>query len=282
MSLRHLLLVLGLCGPLVAAEATPSTRDAATFSQDVAQLLRQRTGEPVAVQGPLSLRYGAGTLDLRRIFASCRMHPATCDEDVGRFVNGNVEMQQAAHARIDPAALRLIVRQRETIERPESDSAGTHDVQTEPLVANLLAVVVVDTPNSMLFVRGKELASLHMTHDQLFERARANMHAALKPLESVAPPAPNDQMGVVQGGDYELARIATPADWAPLARAQHGTLVIALPAIDIVLYASSTDPQVLKGLSAVSRKQAAAVPNPLAPDLLLQWRGDHWEVLPGY
>ena len=76
--------------------------------------------------------------------------------------------------------------------------------------------------------------------------------------------------------------MATPADWAPLAQAQHGTLLIALPAPDIVLYMSNDDAQSLKALADYARKVAADVPNPMAPGVLLRWKDGQWEGVPGY
>ncbi len=282
MALRHLAAAVATCAATVALSAPLAREDAAAFTADIARALQQRSGAPVKTLAPLSLQVGTAHVDLRRLFDGCHADAGTCDANADMFVKGSVELRQQAHARIDPAALRLIVRRTEAVARPEFNDASGADVETETLAPGLLAIAVVDTPNSMLFVRHGQLAALGMTHEQLFARARANLRATLKPLAAAAPPIQPNEIGALQGGDYEIGRLATPADWAALAAAQHGALVVSLPANDIAMYAASDDPRILKALSDASRDEGGKVANPLAPGRLLRWASDRWEPVAGY
>lgn len=275
-------LTLGMSIPVIALSQAIPKGDAA-FTDYVAAALRQRVGDVVvSVTGPLKLQMGATQLSLARLSDSCRLTPQNCAANVDKFVKGSAELLKAAAAPIDLAALRLVIRTRAYMAHVEAQDPAVTADETEPLPGDLVAVAVVDTPNSMLFVQRSQAARTGLTHEQLFARARDNMHASLAPLLEKAPPAEAGRIRAIEGGDYEVGRIATPADWAPLAQAQHGTLVVALPAPDIVLYLSAADPQAFKALADYSRQIAAKVPNPLAAGLLLRWQDGHWERVSGY
>ena len=67
-------------------------------------------------------------------------------------------------------------------------------------------------------------------------------------------------------------------DWAPLARAQKGVLVVALPAKNLLLYGADDSPAGLDALRLQARDLARRSPAPLT-ELLLRWTPEGWQAV---
>src|SRR5262249_5694300 len=145
-------------------------------------------------------------------------------------------------------------------------------LESEPLAAGLVVVPVVAASRATMVLAGKPLEQLGLDHAKLFELARRNTQQALVPLVDKAKPVGPNQIRSPGGGLVEAGRVALPEQWAPLAQAQGGTLVVALPTTDLVLYVSEATPAALEALAAFAKNTAARAANPLAPGVLLRWR----------
>jgi hypothetical protein len=116
---------------------------------------------------------------------------------------------------------------------------------------------------------------------ELYSRAaQENVQASLKPLAESAKPVGSGQIGTVTGSVYEVGRVALHQQWAQLASAQQGTLLVALPTTDVVLYVSESTPAAIEALRALSKNTAAKASNPLSPTIVLKWGNDRWEAVP--
>jgi hypothetical protein len=118
-----------------------------------------------------------------------------------------------------------------------------------------------------------------MTRAELFALARANVAADLRPLAEKAQPVKHGQLGTITGSVYEVSRVALPEQWAGLARAQGGTLIVALPTTDGVLYASEKTPEAVGALRTIARDAMGKVANPLS-DEVFEWTPDGWVLVP--
>ena len=270
---------LALCACLAAPAAFASDDiplDAASFTNYMAERLQAEIKDvPIEVTGSLALIVGTSAIYVDRVFRDCKAAHGDCDDAFARYVKGVVETQRAQGTVVDASAVRLVVRQREAVDRTLK-AMGT-SIEAEPLPGDLVVVPVVAASRAAMLLGNKALDKLGLDHARLFELARKNMQQSLGPLMAKAKPVGPGQIGSVGGGPLEAGRVALPEQWAPLAEAQHGTLVIALPTTDLVLYIGESTQSALDGLAAFAKNTAARAANPLAPGLLLRWHDGRWE-----
>ena len=94
-------------------------------------------------------------------------------------------------------------------------------------------------------------------------------HEALGPL-------PADGAGVING-PYAASRALYPADWASLAQANGGHLIIAVPSRDMLLYAKGDDEAAIAALGARAMAVFASSPLGISSDVY-RWNGDGWSL----
>ena len=280
--MTHRLACLALAASLAAAPAFASDDiplDAASFTNYMAERLQKAiTDVPVEVTGSLAVVVGTAPVNIERVFRDCAAAHGDCDEKFDRFVHAAAEAHAAQGTPVDAAAVRLVVRRREAVERTLQAMSGSPRVELEPMPGGLVAVPVLAAPRATMVLSGKSLDQLGLDHARLFELARKNMQQALAPLMDKARPVGPSQIGSIGGGPVDAGRITLPEQWAALAEAQHGTLVVALPTTDLVLYVSESTPAALDALAAFAKNSAARAANPLAPEVLLRWRDGHWDA----
>jgi hypothetical protein len=178
-----------------------------------------------------------------------------------------------------PAQVRIAVRSARTAQAYLAGTRATGlNLQVQPFVEGLVSTVVIDTPTSMRWASSKDLDALKLDAAGLRELARGNTHAALQPLASVAQPAPKGKLGAITGDAYTASRALFPADWAPMAKAQDGVLLIALPRPTTILYIGDASPNAVAALRQVAHEQMAAAPDALS-DQLLRWTPDGWTIV---
>ena len=120
----------------------------------------------------------------------------------------------------------------------------------------------------MLFVSGDE--AIHLIYVPLIVEIEIPVAAA--------QPAPKGKLGAITGDAYTASRVLFPADWAPMAKAQDGVLIVALPRPSTILYVGDDSPDALGALRALAHQQMAAAPDGLS-DRLLRWTPAGWQVV---
>lgn len=259
-----------------AAQAIPMEDQ--TFTEFAAQAVRREVGDtPVSIKGPLTLSVGALQANLERVFGFCRSNNSGCVSEIDRYAKGVAQVLKQQNAPVDKSSVRLVVRSSEYIKRAqESLGSDGPTLQAKPLVEGLVSVAVLDTPRAVRPLDDRDLRKLNMSQNQLFELGGENLQATLKPLADSAKPVGSGQIGAIPGGVYEVGRVAILSQWAPLANAQQGLLVIALPTTDMVLYISESTPSAIDALRALSKDTAAKSSNPLSPSTVLKWTAERW------
>jgi uncharacterized protein YtpQ (UPF0354 family) len=263
-----------------AAQAIPM--DESGFTEFVLQAMRREVGDtPVSTRGPLTLSVGPLQANLDRIFAFCRVNRSMCAREVDRYVKGAAQVLKEQIAPLDTASIRVVVRSTEYIKRAQA-SLGSDGpaLQVKPLVDGLVSVAVLDTPRAVRPLDDRDLGKLNLSQDQLFQLASENVASNLKPLSETAKAVGSGQIGTIAGSVYEVGRIAVHSQWAPLAAAQNGTLLVALPTTDVVLYVSESTPAAIDALRALSRRTFESAPNPLSATAVLRWSKERWEPVP--
>lgn len=121
-----------------------------------------------------------------------------------------------------------------------------------------------------------DTAKLGLTADEVFELGLANVREELPPLMSVAKVAEQGQIGNMVGSVYNPSRMILLDSWAPLAAAQGGVLIVAIPATDAVFYVGEDTPKAIDALRTLTKMVLARAPGKLSGNLY-RWRASGWE-----
>lgn len=260
-----------------AGDGTAAEQSA--FTDRAAALLRAQIGDqPVVVAGPLTLKIGDLQANLDRVYGFCRTNADGCDDELQRYVQAVVDVSRKSTLQPTREALRVVVRTTEFADGAERTAAGKGQMIRRPLVEGLVAMPILDTPRSARLLGETDRKTLGLSQDQAYELGLANLRATLKPMADVAKPLKRGAIGTLAGDFYESGRLLLHADWAPLARAQGGTLIVALPAKDMLLYSADDSSAGLDALHALSNEVARASAGRLS-DLLLRWTESGWQVV---
>ena len=257
-----------------AAFADPVPTADPGFTDAITEQLRTALpDEHVIVVGPQRLTIGnAGfTVNLGHLFQACRANAAKCDDESTRYVAGVTKAFQDMNKPPAPAQVRIAVRSARMAQAyMDSTRATGLALQVQPFVEGLVSTVVIDSPASLRWASSKDVDALKLDAAGLRELARNNTHSAMQPLSSVAQPASKGKLGTIDGDAYTASRILFPADWAAMAKAQDGVLIIALPRSTTILYIGDDSADALATLRNVTREQMAGAADGLS-DQLLRW-----------
>jgi hypothetical protein len=261
------------------AVADEVPRDVSAFTDAVAVELRQQVGEAsVIVKGPLTLGLGDLQLNLDRIFAFCRGNAAGCRAQVDNYVQGAAETYRTVTAPPNKSSVRLVVRTSEYIETIRSVPKGTKPIaiQPRPFADGLVVLPVLDSPRTVRYLSESDNAKLEMTADEVYQLGLANLSGELRPLMEVAKVAKHGQIGELTGNVYDPSRLILLDTWAPLAEAQGGVLIVAVPATDAVFYVGEDTPKAIDALRTLAKTVLARAPSKLSGNLY-RWRASGWE-----
>ncbi|MCK9689287.1 hypothetical protein [Scleromatobacter humisilvae] len=266
-----------------AAFADPVPTEDPGFTDAITEQLRTALpDEHVIVVGPQRLTIGnAGfTVNLGRLFQACRANAAKCDESSARYVAGVTQAFQDMNKPPAPAQVRIAVRSARMAQAyMDSTRATGLALQVQPFVEGLVSTVVIDSPASLRWASSKDMEALKLDAAGLRELARSNTHASLQPLASVAQPAAKGKLGTIDGDAYTASRILFPADWAAMAKAQDGVLIVAVPLPTEIIYTGDESAHALDALRTLAHQQMAASPGGIS-DRLLRWTPEGWKTLP--
>ena len=239
--------------------------------------------EHVVVVAPQRLTIGntGAVVSLARLWQTCHANAARCDAQATAFVAGTTKAFQEMNKPPERAQVRVALRSSATAQAYVASSRGTGlNLQVQPFVPGLVSAVMIDSPSTMRWASSHDLEALKLDSAALLELARANTHAGMQPLVSVAPPAPAGKIGAIDGADaYTASRLLFPSDWAPLAKAQGGVLIVAVPRPATILYVGDDSAETLAALRTFARERAQRAPDAIG-DLLLRWTPDGWKPLP--
>jgi hypothetical protein len=148
-----------------------------------------------------------------------------------------------------------------------------------PFVGPLVTVPVFDTLRASRLISEKDYKTLDLSVDQVRELARKNTYNAMPQVLQTAKPVASGEVGRLDGPVLQPSRLIFIDDWKPLADAQHGTLIVAAPANDTVLYIGDDSTASLDALRAQAREIMGKSANPLT-DVLLRWSPSGWVTMP--
>lgn len=270
------MLSLAVAAPL-AVWAADIPKDAGGFTAYVAAQLEKEVGnDAVRIKGPLTLSLGELQANLDRIYEFCRKSPDGCADELVNYVKGAAQLYRDKNAPPSRDAVRLVVRSAKYLQ--QVPAADIPSLQSRPFVEGLVILPVIDGPSSIRMLADKQNKTLGLSADEVYELGMKNLRATLKPLMEVAKVAGQGQIGQLTGDVYQPSRLVLHDDWAPLAAAQNGTLIVVAPATNAVFYIGEDTPVAIDALRTLAKKVIAHAPNGLAV-ILLRWNAAGWEVV---
>ena len=267
-----------------AAHAQSVPLDDPGFTDAITEQFRTALpDEHVVLVAPQRLTIGntGASVNLARLWQTCHQEPARCDVQSTLFVNGMVKSFKEMNKPPERTQVRLALRSSAAARELLASSRGTGmNLQVQPFVDGIVSVVVIDSPRSLRWASSHDLDTLQLDSAALRELGRANTHADMQPLVGIAPPAPKGKIGAINGADaYTASRLLFPSDWAPLAKAQGGVLIVAVPRPTMILYIGDDGPESVGALRSLASDTARRFPDAIG-DMLLRWTPDGWKPLP--
>jgi uncharacterized protein YtpQ (UPF0354 family) len=263
-----------------AAVAQGVPADEPAFTEHVAGLLRKEIGDAsVLVASPLTIKVGELQANLDRIFAFCKRNADTCSAEVHRYVKGAAQVHKERSAPPTREAVRIVLRSGQYTQVAQSSVGGSGaEIQPHPFVDGLVALPVLDSPRALRMLGTKSNEQLGLSAQEVYDLGIANLKKELRPLMEIAKVAGRGQIGQLVGDSFHPSRLLLTESWAPLAQAQGGTLIVAVPATDAVFYIGEDSPVAVDALRALVRNVMSRAPNRLS-SILLRWKESGWEVV---
>jgi uncharacterized protein YtpQ (UPF0354 family) len=268
----------------VAAQPDPSPpRDEGAFVKYVAGRIARVSGTKVEPADRLSLNVSATdgspllTANLDRVWSACQRLRERCAAFVDEYVASVSSMIDERSRPPQKEALRIIIRPKSYLESVKGDDAA-HAPLARPFMGDLAAVLVIDGASSLRSAQREDLAALKLSEDEAFELAKQNLRTReLKPLDAVLKPITGKAIGYLEENAYESSRLLLHEDWKKYA-GEVGTLIVAVPATNFLIYGSGANPEATGALRALALDVARKSQRPLSP-LLFRWRPQGWEIV---
>jgi uncharacterized protein YtpQ (UPF0354 family) len=264
-------------GSTSAAAAEPiDTSSEAAFTQSVLRrLLRLDPGSSWSSSEALVLTNDKQwVVNLHRPWTSCRDENEDCAGVVDHYVAEVLKVAQRQAA--GPASRSQLM----AVIRPAGYLQGLPEhvraqVISEPFVADLLVLYVVDEGGAARGAKSEDLSASGTSREALSALARENLAGVLPPLMKCE----RDSVVVLAAQNYyESSRLLLGGQWADLAAKAGGSIVVAAPGNDVLVIACNPSSTVLGKLSAVALKLWQSADRPLSSSLF-EWTGNGWRVI---
>lgn len=218
-----------------------------------------------------------GQMSLDRVYAFCTRNVQKCSAGLDQYAKGIGEAIRERDRPIDKSMVRIAVRSMEYVDRVKKQmGSGAAPIYGRLIAPGLALVPVLDYTRSVRFVGEKDILKLQVTEDEVFKLGEQNVRAALKPLSEVTPtPGPNS-FGSITGEDYASSRVAFHDDWKLLSESLNGSLIVMMPAPNVLLYGDGSTSVGVEALRAFGRDLAKKSSRPLY-QMVLRWTPSGWD-----
>jgi len=269
------------------ARETDIPRDEHAFTAFLAAAFwREMPSARVVVEGPyqLGILFPASTSEINiyldNIDGACRRDVDGCDESVRSFVASMSAIMKEDAAPIERSSIRAVLRSSAYVEQIRQAAATSPDAEpiVRHFVGDLWVVGVADGPDGIKLIRSGDAVTLGLSPDEVMTLAKNNLAIALKPLDAVTHPLPARGFDTVAGEYYEVSRLLLHDEWASLAEQMQGALVVAVPAIDYLLYGDSGCKNAIPAMAAYADYVVAKAQRPIS-STLLKWTETGWEMV---
>jgi uncharacterized protein YtpQ (UPF0354 family) len=213
-------------------------------------------------------------VNLHRPWHTCQHSADDCAGSVEHYVTEVLKVsEQPDRQRADRTQLLAVIRHASYFDSLPKEMRGS--TISEPFVADLIVIYVVDQGGSVRGVKAEDLTALGISREALPRVAQTN-------LASVLPgPAHCERDSVVlwaTGNYYESSRLLLSRQWSDLTAQGKGRIVVAAPGNDALVVACSPSRELLEKLSAAANEMSQKAERPLSQSLL-EWTPKGWRVL---
>jgi hypothetical protein len=275
-----LFLLVASSGGAWAARAVPE--DPAEFTSFVAELFQRAMPEAIiSIRAPLQLLIkspGDNDADLNHPYEDCQREPNHCRAIVNRFVKQMAPAFASMDAPIERSALRIVVRPLAYLDKQRSMLPEGSEPVAAPLPGGFCMMWAADKPTAIELLNSGDLKRLGLTAEEALDLGRKNLVKALARQLKKGPGDMTGGVGLLTGNPYESSLFALPELWAPIAEAMGGTLLVAVPAPDVMLVAAGGDVGAVERVAERARKVMAVVNRPFA-DTVFRWSPEGWQVV---
>ncbi|MCH8622208.1 hypothetical protein [Undibacterium sp. TS12] len=247
------------------------------FTTQVEKQLRQKL-DGVSIrteEAPLILTLDSYRISLDRLYQLCRQDASKCTAQLGHFINAVADTVNTKAAEARKKDLRLTLRS--SLYMSQLGPAATY-LQQRSFLDGFTVLVVSDAGGSMRPVNSADLAGFNMSAADLYALASSNTQAVLPPMAEVARPAMAGKIETTGFDPYAASRLLYFNDWAELAKAQNGVLLVCAPSASRLLYISESNPKAISKLRETARDFMSGSVYPLS-EAILKWTPGGWEVL---
>jgi len=265
--------------------SSPVPLDEDGFTAFVAERFREAVPDyPVTIDAPLTITIAAPsdplTCNLDRAFDHCRSHPRDSAEWLESYVEKMRAYLAGMNAPIDRSMLRVVVRPKDYIERMQQGMAAKGiEAAVEPLAEDLSAVVYIDLPTALRSAGTHDFKALGLTPAEAMAEAKANQAADREDFEDSLDDF-EDGIGMLTGDVYHSSWFALPEVWAGLAEDYQEGLLVAVPAMDTLIYARDLGIESLSHMHQAAEDLADKSERPISKSVY-RWTEQGWELVPG-
>lgn len=285
MKSRYCIRVLTILVVASAGTAFAAPSEQSLAARVAAQLKLSLSGTEIAVSDPLTLQLKLPSqtnvqINLDRISNFCTANSAEdCDHEISDFVAKTVVFAKSQMAPLRIELLRAAVRPAEYVGtlNKMAISNGT-ELISEPLAGDLVTLCYFDAPTTMRPAMTKDLPAIGLEPSNAMAMCKANVKAALPPLDAILAQQPAGKGGLLHGDAYESSYLIYASDWSVLAAKYGGHLLVAVPDVDTVIYAEDDGPDSVAHVSDAVKQLKAQAERSMS-DEVFRWTPSGWQVV---
>jgi hypothetical protein len=270
-------------GGASAARGVPHDPDG--FTAYVAERFQEAMPDAtISIVAPLSLSIkgpAPSDANLSHPYADCQRDTRHCRAIIDRFVAQMSAAFNLSDAPIERSALRIVVRPLAYLEKQRAALPSGSEPVAAPLPGGFCEMWAADRPTAIVLLNSRDLAPLGLSAEDALDIGRKNLEKALRRDLSAAlrewRAGRPDAIGLLTGNPYESTLFAMPELWIPLFAAMDDDLLVAVPAPDVVLFASGADPHAVEKMMVRAREVMAVVTRPFT-DTVFRWNPAGWRI----
>ncbi len=249
----------------------PQERLACHFA---ARARRAMADADISVIGEDLVRVDDQEVAMDSLRAICDRDPDSCDQRMDDWIAALAEAREAQNTPARPEQLRPVLKHVDFVATMRRGAPELADL-TRRFVGDVHVVLVVDFPRVTRGLDPDDLEALGMTVEEAHARAIANLreHHGDLPVE----PMPNGLKALGPTDGYAAARLLMHGEFAAVAEATEGELVVAPCNRDLVILGSRT-PETIEALREASIRAYRYVDHPITR-ALWRWTPEGWVVL---
>lgn len=284
LSLLRVLKVVAATAAVLLVPSGYTCADEASFTKQVAdRLVRELPDLRIEIASPLTLKInqadGANVLqaNLDRIFAFCTKAAEQCDAATSQYIAGVSGAVKDRIRPVEPSMIRLNVRPRKALESAQQHlPPDAPRIVLRPFPGDLAITAVLDFPTAMRMFTNEDAKKLGLSEDQVIDIGLNNLRASLKPISDFPPPTAEQSFRYLGDSPYESSRLTLHSDWAPVAKALGGSLIVGIPSSNLLVYGRGDSELAVDAIRAFMRDAIRKTDRPLST-LMFRWTENGWE-----